>query len=207
VQPNSMPATLSPPRNPDAERRTLELAIAGFRREGRSTELAESAYRLGDLLRWEFGELMPAWLLMQEALVAATATGAPVWAGLAQVGLAAMSIDLGELEAARRHLDEALACIADRPELAPELLQTCAVQAAVAGAAFRALRLMGAAAQQAERQGLPSRPAAVRTWVNGHLQRAGERLSDDSASTEWLQGRGMSLEQALAYASATAGEI
>ena len=65
---------------------------------------------------------------------------------------------------------------------------------------FSSLHLFASTALRTELEGTTNHRANPQ--VQEQIQKAWNSLSDDAASTEWLAGRGMSLEQAMTSALA-----
>lgn len=115
--------------------------------------------------------------------------------------LAAAAIARNDLQAARDSLQAIVPHLTTNPRLAPDLIEASAALCAAVGDARQALRLCGAStALRAELEGTTQHRANPQ--VQEQIQKAWNTLSDDAASTEWLAGRGMSLEQAMTTALA-----
>ncbi len=113
------------------------------------------------------------------------------------LGLARCLADSGDWAGAERALADALAAGAATSH-PYQVLATFAGFEAARGRGFRAYRLAGAAAQQRELQ--PDTDLALQQWLSNRLLQAGQHMSDDSSSTEWLWGNRLSFAAALTYA-------
>jgi hypothetical protein len=121
--------------------------------------------------------------------------------------LAAVLIDLGELEAAegnvleaRTLLEEALVQVAELGDQRAmiRVFEVLAGAAAATGADERAVRLTGAVAGLRDRLGAPL-SATERYRLEERVASAISRLGQTSSERVWVQGLGMTIEEVLQY--------
>jgi tetratricopeptide (TPR) repeat protein len=198
-----------------AARRHFEESLALRRPLGDPARVAQSLNHRAGVLRWGLGDLHAARPLMRESLERAREAGHAFLTGAALLGLGTLAVDLGDGDNARAHLGEGIslfigeharAAAAGEQHLAaaslavvPFALDDLAALAGAEGDARRALRLAGAADAQHERLAT-FRADNIRAWVERYLAAAWASLPRAAADAEWVRGRAMTLEEAVADA-------
>jgi hypothetical protein len=135
----------------------------------------------------------------EECLALSRALATPRSVAAGQLALAALTLDEGDLDAARRYSDEGLRLMRDLGNLVevPRALEGMAGLAAATGRPARALRLAGAAA--AIRAAVGTRPLPVEQEnLDRWLTAARQALGAAEQAAAWGAGRALTLEEAIA---------
>jgi DNA-binding CsgD family transcriptional regulator len=159
---------------------------------------------LGDVARVR-GDLETARSRIDEALAAARSGVARI--DMAIDAAARLARDSGELERAESLHHEALAATRDAESVlrVPAQLEALAGLAALAESPAEAARLFGAAEAARDAYGLARYAVEGETYA-ADVKRARLALPGPDFDEAWEQGRSMSLEEAVAYASRGRGE-
>jgi predicted ATPase/tRNA A-37 threonylcarbamoyl transferase component Bud32 len=171
-----------------------------FEKLGDRGGMAWSLNHRGDLARAQ-GDAVVAWRLYEEGLA--------IFRGLNDLlGMASCLEDLGNLANDKGDHSQAQSFYAESlglssgtgqgPEVA-RLLEEMARSAAAQARWERALKLAGASAALRQRIGAPVSPAG-KAKLESCLDPARQELDSAAATTAWMQGWAMSLEQAVEYA-------
>jgi len=159
---------------------------------------------LGNIAR-NRGDLDGARARVDEALAVARSGGARIDVVLdADARLARATEDLERAESLH-HEAMTAARAAESVLVVPAQLEAVAGLATVAESFSEAARLFGAAEAARDAYSLV-RYAVDEAEYQAHVERVRSELTDDSFKTAWEQGRAMSLDEAVAYASRGRGE-
>jgi predicted ATPase/class 3 adenylate cyclase len=178
-----------------------EESLAIRRELGDRSGIAASLNNLGDVAH-EQGDCASARTLNDESLAIMRELGDRWGIALSLGNLGAVAFDEGDYSAARALYDECLAIcreLGDRRAIA-SALEGLAAAVATVGSCLRAARVWGAAERLREEVGSPLSPNE-RTRYDPRVAAARAALGDDAAfDRAWLEGRALTLEQAIELA-------
>lgn len=186
-----------------AARTAFAQELALRRRLGERGAIIYGLFHLAWVLRFGQGQFVAARVLLEEALALADDLDSPLHLGAAYGDLGDLALDEGDYAAATRLLTESLIRLTPLTRDAGTngaLLEGMALAAAGQGQWRRALHLFGAASALREAAGIPQTQPAVVARFTKHLAPARAALGPEAARAAEAQGRGMDLDQALAYA-------
>lgn len=184
------------------EARSLhERCIAIFQELGDQQGVALSLNHLGDVARAQ-GDRDSARARYLESLALFKKLGSKWSAANVLADLGDLALDQEDVSFARQQFEESLALFGDLGDRrgVTRLLEGFAAVAAREGQAERALRLAGAAAVLREGLSAPLMPAD-RTKLEQRLRPARQSLGEAMSAAAWREGRAMSIEHAISYAT------
>jgi len=181
-------------------RAMLEESLAIRRELGVRRGVAHSLHQLG-LVVQALGDQASAREMYEESLAIDRELGNCRGVASMLSCLGKLEFENGDLVTARSHLSESLAIhreLGDRLEIT-YCLEIAAPLAASQGAYHHAARLWGAAERLREEAGTPRPPSELPKYRQ-HVADARATLVDDSFDAAWLEGRAMTMEQAVELA-------
>ena len=184
----------------EESRRRLEASLALAREIGRWDLVAQSQLYLSSMMA-TLGDPQTALTLLEEALTYFRGHGNSFGLGGALMGLAKVHGLLGQYQAGRVAYREALALFAEARNLPSMggLFDVISTLESSAGRHAEAIRIMGAAAAIRESTGASA--PLTRIGIGWVQNAAREALGDDAVDEALADGRGMTLQEVVEYAS------
>ena len=182
-----------------------EESVAIFKEAGDQEGVAQSLNQLGDVARGR-GDPETAQALYKQSLVLLKEVGDKWGAANVLTDLGDLALDQGDPVLAYRAFEECLVLfgeLGDRRGLVRSLEGFVGVSA-LDKQPERALRLAGAADALRETLGAPLSPAD-HMKLEQRMQPARDVVGEAASSAEWVEGRTMSIEEAITYATAPTG--
>ncbi len=179
----------------------FEQALVGFRKQGSLQGIAASLNNLGSILMFK-GDLEQALVTYQEALRYKIEAGGDIDSVL--INLGDLHCRLGNFESAQAYLLRGLKGYAKRGFHVhiPEALENLGELGAAQDRPYNASVLFGASSIHREAMNTPT-PPHEQEQLEQAMTTARSALGEEAFDAAWSEGRAMTLEQAVAYASRT----
>ena len=182
-------------------RALLEQSVIVARKHGDPWGLSFALGQLG-AVAFQVDDFAAARQFREEAAAVARANGDRHTLGLAVAGLALLARLQGDLDESATLFNEALRVSSELKDqwIMPRALGGLAGAAVLSGSYVRAARLFGATAAMRDVSGIGEAARSFRNVFERDEEETRTALGDEAFVAAWVDGRSMTLEQAVAYA-------